>query len=96
MLFALLCTDKPDSLALRMANRPAHLDWLTSLGTRLKIAGPFTDAAGSPTGSLLIIEAADAAAAADLAAADPYARAGLFAGVDIKPWKWVIGAPETH
>lgn len=94
MLFALLCTDKPDGLSTRMANRPAHLDWLKAKGAAVKIAGPFTDDAGSPVGSLVVIEAADRAAAAAFAAEDPYAKAGLFAHVEIKPWKWVVGAPE--
>ncbi len=31
MLFALICTDKPNSLDLRMANRPAHLAYLESI-----------------------------------------------------------------
>ena len=32
MLFALLCTDKPNSLDLRMSVRPDHLKYLESLG----------------------------------------------------------------
>ena len=35
MLYAVICTDKPDSLALRMANRPEHVAYLESLGDRL-------------------------------------------------------------
>jgi len=34
MLFAILCTDKPDSAALRAATRPAHLDYLKSHADR--------------------------------------------------------------
>ena len=37
----------------------------------------------------------DKAAAKALAAGDPYANAGLFASVDIRPWKWVIGNPDA-
>ena len=95
MLFALLCTDKPNSLDLRMSVRPDHLKHLESLGPALKAAGPFTTDEGSPTGSLVIIEAADRAAAKAIADADPYARAGLFASVEIKPWKWLIKNPEA-
>ena len=62
MLFALLCTDKPNSLDLRMQVRPEHLTYLESLGSALKAAGPFTSDEGSPIGSLVIIEAADRAA----------------------------------
>ena len=95
MLFALLCTDKPNSVDLRMAVRPDHVKYLESLGTSLKAAGPFTTDEGSPTGSLVIIEAADRAAAKLMAENDPYAKAGLFAAVDIRPWKWLIKNPET-
>ena len=95
MLFALICTDTPASLDLRLKMRPDHLAFLESLGSGLKAAGPFTDDGGSPTGSLVVIEAADRQAAEAIAASDPYARAGLFASVDIRPWKWLIRNPET-
>ena len=95
MLFALICTDKPQSLELRMSVRPDHLKYLESLGTALKAAGPFTSDEGQPTGSLVIIEAADRAAAKAMADNDPYARAGLFVSVEIKPWKWLIKNPEA-
>lgn len=95
MLFALLCTDKPDSLELRLATRPAHIKYLESLGGTLKTAGPFTADDGTPNGSLVIVDAADRAAARAIADADPYARAGLFASVDIRAWKWTMKNPET-
>ena len=95
MLFALICTDKPNSVELRMSVRPDHLKYLESLGSSLKAAGPFTTDEGSPTGSLVIIEAADRAGAKAIAENDPYARAGLFSSVDIKPWKWLIKNPEA-
>ena len=41
MLYALICTDKPDSLAIRLANRPDHVAYLQSLGDILVFAGPF-------------------------------------------------------
>lgn len=95
MLFALICTDKPESLELRLSVRPDHLKYLENLGGALKGAGPFTTDEGQPTGSLVIIEAADRAAAKAVAEADPYARAGLFASVEIRPWKWLIRNPEA-
>lgn len=95
MLFALICTDKPNSVDLRMSVRPDHLTYLESLGAGLKAAGPFTTDEGAPTGSLVIIEAADRAAAKAMAENDPYARAGLFASVEIRPWKWLIKNPEA-
>lgn len=95
MLFALLCTDKPDSVELRMSVRPDHLKYLETLGSSLKAAGPFTTDEGSPTGTLAVIEAADRAAAQAIADNDPYAKAGLFASVEIRPWKWLIKNPES-
>lgn len=44
-----------------------------------------------PTGSLLIFEDTDLAAAKAWAAKDPYAAAGLFESVIVKPWKHAIG-----
>ncbi|MBZ0259272.1 MAG: YciI family protein [Hyphomicrobiales bacterium] len=96
MLFALICTDKPNSLELRQQSRPDHLKFLESLGNSLKAAGPFTDDEGRPTGSLVVIEAEDRAAISAIAGRDPYAVAGLFAAVEIKPWKWLIKNPEAR
>jgi uncharacterized protein len=95
MLYVLICTDKPDSLDLRMSLRPAHLAFLDKLGAQLKGAGPFLGHDEKPNGSLVIIEAADRQHAEAIAAQDPYAIAGLFASVEIKPWKWLIKNPEN-
>ena len=76
-------------------SRPEHLKFLDSLGNSLKAAGPFTDDEGQATGSLVVIEAANRAAIAEIAGRDPYAVAGLFASVEIKPWKWLIKNPEA-
>lgn len=95
MLFALICTDKPGHLDLRLQARPDHLKYLDGLGSALKFAGPFVDEAGQPNGSLVVIEAASRAAAQAIAANDPYARAGLFESVDLRPWKWVVKNPEA-
>lgn len=88
-LFALICTDKADHEPLRKANRDAHLAYLNETGC-VQFAGPFLDD-GTMTGSLVVIEVADRAAAENWAAGDPYALAGLFAKVRIEEWKKVIG-----
>ncbi|HSD92059.1 MAG TPA: YciI-like protein [Methyloceanibacter sp.] len=95
MLFALICTDKPDGLPIRLENRPAHMAYLKSLGDSLKFAGPFLKEDGKTMcGSLVMIEAPSPEAARAIAAADPFAKAGLFETVEIKPWLWVLGKPE--
>lgn len=96
MLFALICTDKPGSLAVRKANRPEHVAFLQNLGSDLVLAGPFTGEDGeTPNGSLVVVEAASKQAAEKIAAADPYAKAGLFASVEIRPWVWVFNKPPA-
>jgi uncharacterized protein YciI len=90
MLFALVCTDKPRSLELRLAVRPAHLTFLETYVDKLVAAGPLLDPDGRPCGSLLVVEVEDAAAAAGFAEADPYAKAGLFESVIIRPYRLVF------
>ena len=95
MLFAFVCTDKPDHLNVRMETRPTHLEHLNKLneaGT-LKFAGPFLDDEGKPNGSLVVVDAQDMAAARALAEADPYYLAGLFEKVEVKAWNWTINKP---
>ncbi len=95
MLYALLCNDKPDHLQVRLDTRSAHLDYLSSLGDLLKFAGPFLGDDSKPNGSMVVIAASDLAEAKEIAANDPYAKAGLFASVDIRPWNWAIKNPEN-
>lgn len=94
-LFTFICTDKPGHLNVRMDTRPAHLDHLNALNEKgiLKIAGPFLDGEGKPNGSLIIVETDTIEEARALADADPYAKAGLFSSVEVKPYNWVFNKP---
>ncbi|MBV8473266.1 MAG: YciI family protein [Hyphomicrobiales bacterium] len=94
MLFVATCTDRPDSMALRLETRPAHLAYPASLGDRVRIGGAMlTSDQSSVVGSLLIFEAVDEAEVRALLADDPYAKAQLFASVDVKPWRQAVGLP---
>ena len=94
MLFIATCTDKPDSMPTRKENRPAHLAYLGAHSDKVKAGGALlTPDQNAVLGSLLIVEAADEAEVAALLAEDPYAKAHLFAAIDIKPWRQAIGAP---
>ena len=88
-LFVISCIDKPDSLALRMATRPAHLAYAHSEGipATVKLGGPYLDDKGDMAGSLIIVEAPDLAAAIKFSENDPYRLAGLFQSVDIRPFR---------
>jgi hypothetical protein len=98
MLYAIIAVDVPDSLPLRQQARPAHLARLQALqdAGRLVLAGPHP-AIDSPepgaagfTGSLVVAEFPDLAAAEDWAATDPYQAAGVYQQVIVKPFKQVF------
>ncbi|WP_341232845.1 YciI family protein [uncultured Sulfitobacter sp.] len=90
MLVALFAHDKPGALPVRQENRPAHVDYLKSTGCVAQ-AGPLLDDDGQMCGSLVILDVADMAGAQSWADNDPYAKAGLFADVQLVAWNRVIG-----
>lgn len=93
-LYILSCFDKPGGLERRMAAREDHLTWVRdpARAAMVKLAGPFLDDAGQMIGSMFILEAPDRAAVEAFTQADPYTAAGLFASVEIRPWRVTIGA----
>lgn len=95
MLFAFIGKDRPGILQTRIDNRPPHVAFLEKLNAEgtLKFAGPFLDDDGKPCGSLVVIEAADKAAAAAILAEDPYAKAGIFGSTEITAWNWTFNKP---
>lgn len=98
MFYALICTDRPDSLAARLAVRPDHLARLQALQEqgRLLLAGPHpaieavNPGAAGFIGSLVVAEFDSLAAAQAWAAEDPYCVAGVYASVEVKPFKKVF------
>lgn len=98
MWYVIEGTDVPGSLARRLDARPAHLARLIALkdAGRLLLAGPFPaiDAADPGeagfSGSLIVAEFDDLAAAQAWAGADPYVEAGVYARVDVRPFKKVL------
>ena len=90
MLFSVVCTDRPGALDLRLATRPAHLAFLKTYQDKLAHAGAMLDLDGRPCGSILIIDVEDRAAAEGFAAADPYAKAGLFESSVIRGFRTVF------
>lgn len=95
MLYAIVGTDVPDSLAKRTAARPAHVRRLEALRDegRLVLAGPFpaidADDPGPAgfSGSLIVAEFPDLAAAQAWADADPYIEAGVYAGLSVRSFR---------
>jgi len=87
MLWCIHCEDKPDSLELRQATRPAHVEYLGQF--EIPVAGPLLDGDGNMCGSCIFLEAPDRATAEAFAANDPYALAGLFAKVSVEEFMTV-------
>ena len=97
MLFAFICQDKPGALQVRMDTRPDHVAYLNDLNAsgKLAFAGPFLGDDTKPTGSLVVVKAETIEEARQIADNDPYAKAGLFAHVEVKAWNWVFNNPEA-
>lgn len=94
MLFIATCLDKSESLATRLSNRPAHLTYLEGLGAKVRIGGAIlADDLKTPIGSVLIFEGESEIDIRALLAKDPYALAGLFESVTVKPWRQAVGRP---
>jgi uncharacterized protein YciI len=100
MFYAIVGQDVPDSLAKRLAARPAHLDRLHALqeAGRLLLAGPFPAIDGNDpgtagfSGSLIVAEFDSLNDAQAWADADPYVATGVYAEVSVKPFKKVLPA----
>lgn len=98
MYYAILSEDIDDSLARRMEARPAHLARLETLRDegRLLVAGPHPAIdAEDPgpagfSGSLVIAEFESLEAAQSWADEDPYVSAGVYASVQVKPFRRVL------
>tara|TARA_B100000029_G_scaffold141397_1_gene136574 strand:+ start:811 stop:1107 length:297 start_codon:yes stop_codon:yes gene_type:complete len=93
MLFVIICTDNPDRGDLRADNREIHLDYLESKGDQLRLGGRTTTSDGeSATGSILVVDVESLAEAEAFANNDPFAKAGMFKSVEIRPWACSVGA----
>ncbi|MGR0277823.1 YciI family protein [Marinomonas dokdonensis] len=98
MLYSIVGQDIKDSLSARLGARPEHLARLQSLQDqgRLVLAGPNpaidSDNPGEAgfTGSVVVAEFASLEEAQAWADADPYVSAGVYASVEVKPFKQVF------
>ena len=100
MYYAIIASDRADSLSARLEARPAHLERLRDLQGqgRLLIAGPHpaidAEVPGPAgfTGSLVVAEFSDLDAARAWAGEDPYLAAGVYEEVTVKPFVKVFPA----
>lgn len=98
MFYVIRGTDAPNSLEKRKTARPAHIARLEQLrdAGRLLLCGPLPAIdAEDPgpagfTGSLIVAEFDSLDAARTWAQADPYVTAGVYATVDVSPFRKVM------
>lgn len=91
MYFVIHCIDKPNSTQLRTDTRAAHLAFVEGWEDKILTGGPMLSEDGqSMIGSLLILDCADIEEARSFTVQDPYALAGLFDSVTIRPWRRVF------
>lgn len=98
MWYTIFGQDTYNSLNKRKSARPEHLARLQALQDdgRLLLAGPFPavdgidPGAAGYTGSLIVAEFASLTAAQEWAKADPYVAAGVYANVEVKPFKKIF------
>ena len=98
MLYAILAEDVADSAPLRKKARPAHLARLKKMVAegRVVVAGPLPAIdAEDPgeagfTGSLTVAEFESLEEARAWAESDPYADAGVYEKITVKPFKQVF------
>ena len=86
MYWLIIERDKRDQESTRLRTREAHRDyiWRVDLPARLLVGSPLSDDDGAAmTGTWLLVEAPDRAAAEAFAEGDPYRKAGLFERVEI-------------
>ncbi len=96
MWFAIIGEDVERSAELRKTFRPAHLARLESLQAedRVLVAGPLpvneTNDDEGFSGTLMVVDFPNLAAAEAWAVSDPYVTGGVFKSVSVKPFKKAI------
>jgi len=94
MQFMVRYRDREGAGALRKQHRQAHTEYRRSLGSNRLMSGPLlAEDCSTPVGSLLIIEAADLAAARKIATADPFVALGALELVELVPMEVRIVNP---
>jgi uncharacterized protein YciI len=87
--FLVIAEDKMGAEDLRIQHREAHVAYLKKShpDVQIDVGGPLTADEKSAAGTFLIVRASDRSAVEAFVGADPFATAGIFGSVEIKPCK---------
>jgi uncharacterized protein YciI len=98
MLWAISCTDKANTAAMREKVVQPHRDYLQSQKGILVLAGATqTDDGKEAIGSLFVVNVGSRAEAKAFSDGDPFTKAGVFAAITItrmRKGQWNPGAAE--
>jgi uncharacterized protein YciI len=85
MLWAIYCSDVPNSRPIRDEHRQAHRAYLSTYLQRIFFSGPlWDDEAFDQTGTIFLIDLESRAAVEAFLAQEPYTQEGVFATITIK------------
>ena len=90
MAFLITCTDKKNSLDLRLSTREEHIKYLKKIKKKLILAGPILDKDNNPIGTVLILDFDKTTDVKKFLNGDPYSKAHLFDEVKITRFKKVL------
>ena len=91
MMFAIHCLDKPDTEALREANREAHGAYMRQHAQQVVLGGPLLSGDGKRRiGVLVVFETDNEEAAHRFVCEEPYNKAGLFERTLLTPFQIVM------
>jgi uncharacterized protein len=98
MYFAVFATDRNGMQTVRAVTRPVHREYPRNPAghpVKVRIGGPTLDEADEQMiGTMLVVEADSIDAARAFLSDDPYAKVGLYAAVEVRPWVWGLGNPD--
>jgi uncharacterized protein YciI len=87
-LFAVVGLDEPShSAERRLAWRDAHRAYVLTHDDAIAFVGPMIGEDGLPCGSLYVFQAESEQAVRDWLSREPYAKAGLYASLVVRPFE---------
>ena len=90
MAYLITCTDKENSIDLRLSTREKHIKYLKKIKKKLILAGPILDKNDNPVGTVLIVDFDNLNALKKFLNDDPYSKVNIFDNVEIVRFKKVI------
>ena len=90
MAYLVTCTDKENSIDLRLSTREKHIRYLKKIKKKLILAGPILDKNDNPVGTVLVVDFDELTAVREFLNEAPYSKVNLFKEVNIIRFKKVI------